>query len=125
MDESDTAPAYGGPDRRSGSRRRAIQYDNRITLGTIATIVALTLQALGVVVGAGMAYGTYRSDQAEVRKDIKAAGDISDIKLLQLNGQVGEVKADVRDIRARMDQIGQAVQQIQATQQARGLQPQR
>ncbi len=122
MDDGERTPQQ---ERRGGNRRRIASYTNSVSLGTLLTIGALAINGLLFMGSLFTIYGQYTSDQTKMRADIKAANDVSDLKFIQAASSMAEVKAEVREMRTRLDEIRTSVGQIQATQQARSLQPQR
>lgn len=98
--------------------RRYIRFDPTVSSGTL-------IQIASILIGFGVAYGTYREDQTRIKAEIEA-GKVEarvGIETVKANAErdrgdaraaVNEIRSDVKDVKADVSQISKTLAVLEA-----------
>ena len=117
MEETSVPLVYRRESDHSGSRR-FFRFDPTVSSGTLIQIVS-------ILVGFGVAYGTYREDQTKVKAEIEAVkvGATVGIESVKANAErdradsraaVNEIRTDVKDVKSEVSQISKTLAVLEA-----------
>ena len=98
--------------------RRLIRFDPTVSSGTL-------IQIASILVGFGIAYGTYREDQTKTRAEIDAVKVSAERDRADSRGAVNEIRSDVKDMKSDISQINKTMAVLEAQGRIAAQQPAR
>jgi len=112
MDDSDRAPlehTKRSGDMRDGRTgvRKLFRFDPTVSTGTL-------LQLGAIVIGASMAYGTYREDRAQTHADIEQVKHDADRDREDVKAAFSDFRDDMKTMKADMSDVKQSLAVLKA-----------
>jgi hypothetical protein len=96
--------------RRSGDRgglHRFFRFDSTVSMGTI-------IQVASILLGFGVAYGTYREDRATMKADIELVKLTADRDRADVKAAVTDFRSDLKDMKGDLRSVDTSLAVLKA-----------
>ena len=91
----------------SGGPRRFLRFDPTVSSGTL-------IQIASILIGFGIAYGTYREDQTKTKAEIDAVKVSAERDRIDSRSAVNEIRGDMKDVKSDISQINKTMAVLEA-----------